>query len=104
MGSDGDSGTNRSVSSAPPASDSRPQPDRGGGGPKDEQDQEYLRMLSRALQQPGRSPRAFTAEILDPSAASEAVCCKPRVGTMFTTGNKFDTLRPTVDGDRRTGQ
>mmetsp|Transcript_111609 Transcript_111609/g.279479 ORF Transcript_111609/g.279479 Transcript_111609/m.279479 type:complete len:496 (+) Transcript_111609:97-1584(+) len=51
--------------------------------PKDAADQEYLRMLSRAMQQPGRSPRAFTAEILDP--AKDAMCCAPRVGTEFTT-------------------
>jgi len=50
--------------------------------PKDA-DQEYLRMLSRAMQQPGRSPRAFTAEILDPT--KDAMCCQPRVETMFTT-------------------
>mmetsp|Transcript_820 Transcript_820/g.2699 ORF Transcript_820/g.2699 Transcript_820/m.2699 type:complete len:372 (-) Transcript_820:81-1196(-) len=47
-------------------------------------DQEYLRMLSRALQQPGRSPRAVTAELLDPSAAKqELVCCDPRMETML---------------------
>lgn len=44
---------------------------------KDPASQEYLRMLSRALQQPGRSPRAFTAQILDPQ--KETACCQPNV-------------------------
>jgi hypothetical protein len=47
-------------------------------------DQEYLRMLSRALQEPGRSPRALTAEILDPSKG--AVCCHPGVPGMMHSG------------------
>merc|ERR1712110_680087 len=38
---------------------------------------ECLRILSRAMQQPGRSPREFTAEVLDPSR--EAACCQPHV-------------------------
>jgi len=48
-------------------------------------DQEYLRMLSRAMQQPGRSPRTFTAEILEPSRDVGTVCCAPRLegGSMF---------------------
>lgn len=46
-------------------------------------DQEYLRMLSRAMQQPGRSPRTFTAEILDPSKDVNALCCAPRLDPMF---------------------
>lgn len=45
-----------------------------------EHDQEYLRMVSRAMRQPGRSPRAVTAEIL---ATRNTVCCAaPRVDAM----------------------
>jgi len=44
---------------------------------RDPESEEYLRMLSRAMQQPGRSPRAFTAQILDPQ--KEAACCQPHV-------------------------
>lgn len=54
----------RSVPAAPPPG---PQPSPGA-------DQEYLQMLSRALQEPGRS-QALTAEILDPSKG--VVCCRP---------------------------
>lgn len=83
-GSEG-GGTNRSASSfVAPGSDSRPPPERTSVAPKKENDQEYLRMLSRALQQPGRSPRAFTAEILDPSLSKDTICCQPRVGTMLS--------------------
>jgi len=39
--------------------------------------QECLRILSRAMQEPGRSPRSFTAQILDPS--NDTVCCQPHV-------------------------
>lgn len=67
-------GTSRSGISAPPAG---AQESPGG-------DREYLKMLSRALQEPGRSPRALTAEILDPSTG--AVCCQPRVPTMLHGG------------------
>mmetsp|Transcript_24941 Transcript_24941/g.54265 ORF Transcript_24941/g.54265 Transcript_24941/m.54265 type:complete len:435 (+) Transcript_24941:49-1353(+) len=75
-GASEDGGTSRSaVSLAAPASDLTPTEHLKDG------DQEYLRMLSRALQQPGRSPRAFTAEILDPS--KDVVCCRPRVDTML---------------------
>jgi len=61
---DGD-GTSRSGNSMNPStvSDSR-------GG-----DQQYVKIFSRALQEPGRSPRALTAEILDPSKG--VVCCHP---------------------------
>merc|ERR1719215_127421 len=58
-------------------------------------DQEYLRMLSRAMQQPGRSPRAFTAEIMDP--AKDAMCCQPRVETMFTA-KASGSMRPPGSG------
>lgn len=51
---------------------------------KDDGDQEYLRMLSRALQQPGRSPRAMTAELLD--ASKGALCCQPRIGAGLDDG------------------
>mmetsp|Transcript_3709 Transcript_3709/g.10804 ORF Transcript_3709/g.10804 Transcript_3709/m.10804 type:complete len:256 (-) Transcript_3709:150-917(-) len=43
--------------------------------------QECLRMLSRALQQPGRSPRELAAQILDSSR--DQVCCRPRVDAML---------------------
>lgn len=64
--SDGD-GTSRSGNSLHPTTASG---SRGG-------DQEYLKIFSRALQEPGRSPRALTAEILDPSKG--VVCCHPNV-------------------------
>lgn len=60
-------GTNRSGRAMPSAT----VPDARGG------DQEYLKIFSRALQEPGRSPRALTAEILDPSKG--VVCCHPNV-------------------------
>lgn len=60
-------GTSRSSASAPSPAGPRESP----GG-----DREYLQMLSRALQEPGRSPRQLTAEILDPSKG--VVCCQPR--------------------------
>lgn len=43
-----------------------------------DKDREYLRMFSRALQEPGRSPRALTAEMLDPYQVGLAACCQPR--------------------------
>lgn len=43
--------------------------------------QECLRMLSRALQQPGRSPRELAAQILDPSR--DRVCCQPHVDAIL---------------------
>jgi len=61
-------------------------------------DQEYLRMLSRAMQQPGRSPRTFTAEILDPSSRDvNLVCCAPRLDPMFkgVIGSHRSTPVPT---------
>jgi len=66
-------GTNRSGASPSPAVTSG---EHGGSG-----DREYLKMLSRALQEPGRSPRALTAEILDPTKG--AVCCRPLPPTML---------------------
>jgi hypothetical protein len=46
-------------------------------------DREYLRILSRALQEPNRNP-GLTAEIMDPS--NGAVCCRPGVPTMLNAG------------------
>jgi len=63
--SDGEGTTRSGTGSAPPA----------GAQEAQGEDREYLRMLSRALQEPGRSPRALTAEILDPSKGT--VCCAP---------------------------
>lgn len=40
-------------------------------------DQEYLRIISRALQESGRSPRAFAAEVMEPRTG--ATCCRPNV-------------------------
>lgn len=70
-------------------------------------DQEYLRMLSRALQQPGRSPRAFTAELMDPS--KDSICCRPGVPTVLNVngvmgGNgKADVLHSPVAAPAVTG-
>mmetsp|Transcript_78054 Transcript_78054/g.154682 ORF Transcript_78054/g.154682 Transcript_78054/m.154682 type:complete len:192 (-) Transcript_78054:101-676(-) len=38
--------------------------------------QQCLRMLSRALQQPGLSPREVAARIMDPAGKEGGVCCK----------------------------
>lgn len=70
-----DDGTNKSSASAIGLTASESVPDLKNA------DKEYVRIFSRALQQPGRSPRSFTAEIMDPSR--EAVCCQPRVGTVL---------------------
>mmetsp|Transcript_113436 Transcript_113436/g.315885 ORF Transcript_113436/g.315885 Transcript_113436/m.315885 type:complete len:425 (+) Transcript_113436:278-1552(+) len=88
-GGDGSDGgvTSRSSCSqkgASPAPEPAPTEARG-------KDQEYLRIFSRALQQPGRSPRAVAAELVDPSTKRELVCCEPRVevlldGTLNRTG------------------
>jgi hypothetical protein len=57
-------------------------------------DQEYLKIFSRALQEPGRSPRALTAEILDPSKG--VVCCRPGgpVSTILNGGAGKNSHRP----------
>lgn len=67
------SGSNRT----PGASPATPGMHESPGG-----DREYLKMLSRALQEPGSSPQALTSEMLDPS--SGVVCCHPaRSGLML---------------------
>jgi len=91
-------GTNRSAASTSIiASD-------GHSEPKDA-DQEYLRILSNALQQPGRSPRAFTAEIMDPT--KDSICCRPGVptvlnGVMGGTGGKAKQLHGPVGAPTHT--
>lgn len=60
-----------------------------------EEDQECLRILSRALQQPGRNPGAFmTSEILDTHPGSQEPlrhCCQPHVGsTMMPLGSPVE--------------
>lgn len=75
---EGDDGTNRSGGPSPAPPDDTPELSGG--------DREYLKMLSRALQEPGGDPRALTAEILDPS--SGVVCCRP--GGSTTKGGRGD--------------
>jgi len=106
----------RGIAGPAPSRDSSASGDTGGGGsvgsgpallaadaspPTSSENQEYLRMLSRAMQQPGRSPRTFTAEILHPpreNAASDTACCQPRVDasslTMAAAGRTGALRRP----------
>lgn len=62
--------SSRSGADLPPPGSQQPQ-----GG-----DHEYLKILSRALQEPGSENAALTAEILDPSKG--VVCCRPGVPPM----------------------
>lgn len=41
------------------------------------EDQEYLRLISRALQKSGRSPQVVAAEVVEP--LNRAACCRPSV-------------------------
>lgn len=92
MGSDGDgrSSSHRGSKGGTPTKDSDTDAKSG--------DLEYLRMLSRAMQQPGRSPRTFTAEILDPTKDSSVVCCAPHFEPVFKAAASATALQPPAGG------
>ncbi|CAE8642524.1 unnamed protein product [Polarella glacialis] len=56
-------------------------------GSQDDGRGDYLRVISRAMQQPGRTPESFTAEMVDPSQG--AMCC----GSLIASAARREAMK-----------